>query len=113
MREAVARSTAQLSRDLWVRAVVVRTEGGPSASFVSATRPAAPVVALSRSEAICRRLNLLWGVVPRLVDEFDFERPHGIARRLACELGLAQEGQTILLLAGFGKNEPMITVLPV
>jgi pyruvate kinase len=111
--EAVARSTAQLSRDLRVRAVAVRSEGGASAAFVSATRPAAPVVALTVDETVCRRLNLLWGVVPRRIDAFDFERPQCTARRLACELGLAEEGQTILLLAGFGKREPMITVLPV
>jgi pyruvate kinase len=63
--------------------------------------------------AVCRRLNLLWGVVPRLVDASDFERPQGVARRLARELGLAREGQFILLLAGFGEGEPMITALPV
>jgi hypothetical protein len=32
---------------------------------------------------------------------------------LAQCLGLAVEGQVILLLAGFGKNEPHITVLSV
>ncbi len=113
LREAVARATAQLSRDLRVRAVAVRTSGGISAAFVSATRPAAPVVALTMDEAVCRRLNLLWGVVPRRVNACDFERPQDAGRRLACELGLAEEGQVILLLAGFGQGEPMITVLPV
>ena len=47
LRSAVARSVARLSRDLQVRAVVVRTKEGTSASVVSATRPAAPVVALT------------------------------------------------------------------
>ena len=86
---------------------------GTSAAFVAATRPAAPMVALTMDPDVCRRLTLFWGVVPRLIDAFDFERPQGIARRTACELGLAEEGQIILLLAGFGKREPMITVLPV
>jgi pyruvate kinase len=113
LRQAVARSTAQLSRDLRVRAVAVRTLGGISAAVVAGMRPAAPVVALTMDAAVSRRLNLLWGVVPRCIDAFDFERPQGIARRLACELGLAQQGQVILLVSGFGKDEPMITVLPV
>ncbi len=113
LRRAVARSTAQLSRDLRVRAVAVRTLGGISAEVVAATRPAAPVLALTMDEAVCRRLNLLWGVVPRHIDPLDFERPQAVARRLACELGLAEEGQVILLVAGFGRDEPMITVLPV
>jgi pyruvate kinase len=113
LRQAVARSTAQLSRDLQVRAVVVRTRGGTSAAIVAATRPAAPVVALTMDPEVYRRLNLLWGVVPRLIEPVDFERPQGIARRLVSELGLADDGQFILLVAGFGKREPMITVLPV
>ena len=114
LRLAVARSMAQLSRDLQVRAVVVRTQEGTSAAVVSAaTRPAAPVVALTMDARLCRRMNLLWGVVPRRIEPDEFERPADAARRLACELGLAEKGQVMLLLAGFGKGEPSITVLPV
>jgi pyruvate kinase len=113
LRLAVARSTAQLSRDLQVRAVVVRTESGPSALVIAATRPAAPIIALTRDERVCRRMNLLWGVIPQMIDAAEFDRPQAVARRRACELALAEEGQTILLLAGFGKGEPMITVLPI
>ncbi len=113
LREAVARSTAQLSRDLKVRAVVVRTQHGTSAEVVAATRPAAPIVALTTDPCVYRRMNLLWGVLPRLIDSAEFDRPQHVARRQACALDLAEEGQTILLLAGFGRGEPTITVLPV
>jgi hypothetical protein len=60
-----------------------------------------------------RRMNLLWGVIPRLIDAAEYTRPQDAAQRHARELNLAQEGQTILLLAGFGSGEPTITVLPV
>lgn len=113
LRIAVARSTAQLSRDLRVRAIVVRTKHGTSAEVVAATRPAAPIVALTMDPLVYRRMNLLWGVVPRLIDAAEFERPQRVARQHAQALQLAEEGQTILLLAGFGSGEPMITVLPV
>jgi pyruvate kinase len=113
LREAVARSTAQLSRDLQVRAVVVRTQHGTSAEVVAATRPAAPVIALTMDPCVHRRMNLLWGVLPRLIDAAEFSQPQSVARRQARELGLAEPGQMILLLAGFGGGEPMITVLPV
>ncbi len=113
LREAVARSTAQLSRDLRVRAVVVRTQHGTSAEVVAATRPSAPILALTMDPCVYRRMNLLWGVIPRLIDASEFAHPQEVARRHACELELADEGQTILLLAGFGGGEPMITVLPV
>jgi pyruvate kinase len=113
LRVAVARSTAQLSRDLRVRAVAVRTLHRTSAEVVAATRPAAPVLALTMDLQVYRRMNLLWGVIPQLIDATEFDQPQAVARRRARELGLAQEGQTILLLAGFGQGEPMITVLTV
>jgi pyruvate kinase len=113
LREAVARSFAQLSRDLQVRAVVVRTQHGTSADVVAATRPAAPILALTMDPRVYRRMCLLWGVIPRLIDADEFNHPQESARRHARALNLAQDGQTILLLAGFGSGEPMITVLPV
>jgi pyruvate kinase len=113
LRSAVARSVAQLSRDLRVRAVVVRSISGTSAAVMAATRPSAPVLALSPDEAVCRRLNLLWGVVPHRIDAAEFENPRQAARRLTRELGLAREGDAILLLAGFGQHEPTVTVLTV
>jgi amidase len=36
-----------------------------------------------------------------------------VGRTNTSELGLARSGEVVLLLAGFGKGEPMITVLPV
>ncbi len=111
--EAVARATALLARNLHVPAILVRTESGVSAQAMAAARPAAPVVAMTRDPAVCRRLNLLWGVVPRLIEPRDFERPHVVARREARALGLAHEGQVILLVAGFSQREPSVTVLPV
>jgi hypothetical protein len=51
--------------------------------------------------------------VPRAVGAEEFGQPRIAARRLAVEEGLATEGDTILLLSGFGTNEPTVTVLPV
>ncbi len=113
LRTAVARSTAQLSRDLQVRAVVVRTVKGLSAEVVAATRPAAPTIALTMDPRVYRRMNLLWGVIPQLIDRAEFDQPEEVARRRARELKLAEEGQTILMLAGFGQGKPTITVLPI
>jgi pyruvate kinase len=111
--EAVARSTALLSRDLRVRAVAVRVTTGLSVTIMAASRPAAPVIGFTTDPALCRQLNLLWGVIPCLIDEEEFARPSEAARRLARDLGLAQPGDVILLLSGFGKNEPTVNVLPI
>jgi pyruvate kinase len=112
LRSAVSRSTAQLSRDLHVRAVAVRTRMGASARTVAATRPAAPIIAMTMDAVIARRLNLLWGVIPCVVTAEEFAEPQPLARQLAEEMGLAEYGHHILMVTGFGRGEPTITVLP-
>lgn len=113
VRKAVAKSTAQLSRDLQVRAIAVRTRNGRSAQIVAATRPAAPILALTTDQAVARRINLLWGVIPCSVSAADYNHPEDTARNLSRNLGLSGDGQYILLVGGFGKGHPAVTVLPI
>ncbi len=113
LRPALARSLAQLSRDLKVPAVVVRSQTGTSARVVSATRPAAPIVVLSTEEKTARRLNLVWGLLPQVVGTAQFEQPRPTARQIVAQLGLAQAGEMILLLSGVASDEPSVTVLKV
>jgi pyruvate kinase len=113
--QAISRATAQLSRDLRVRAIVVLSRSGTSAAVVAAARPAAPVVAATMDAATCRRMSLLWGVVPIQVESDD--HPSALARRLARQLSLADEGHVILTVAGFARaateTAPTISVLTV
>ncbi len=111
--EAMARSTAQLCRDLGVRAVFVITTKGASAGVVSATRPSAPIVAMTRDDAVARRMALEWGVVARVLPADVLADPRQAAREEAQALGVATEGQYVLLLSGFGKGQPMLSVVRV
>ena len=115
--DAVARSTALLSRDLMVRAIVVISGGGMSATTVSSARPAAPVLAVSANPQTCRRMNLMWGVIPVLAEDEDLAQPVELSRRLVGDLELAKEGEFVLLVQGFHenprKNAPSITLLSV
>jgi pyruvate kinase len=111
LRHALAHATADLSADLRVEAIIVRTQKGTSAGVMSSSRPAAPIVVLTHDEKVARRLNLSWGTIPCVISEEEYAHPQQAARRFAADLGLAEKGETILLLTGFGKNEPSITVL--
>jgi len=111
LRRAVAKSTAQLCKDLRVRAVLVRSKGGTSAAQVSSYRPSAPIVALTTDARVARRMNLLWGVIPRVITAEEFEKPKTTARQQADALGLVEPGQQLLLLSGLGKQEPSLTAL--
>jgi pyruvate kinase len=115
--DAVARASAQLSRDLRVRGILAISHSGMSAATMSSARPAAPVVSLSSSAASCRRMSLMWGVVPHLVQDEDLTDAIDMARDRAQALGLAKRGEFVLLVRGFNadavKNTPSITLLRV
>ena len=111
----MAKAMAQLSRDLQVRAIVVISRSGRTCSVMSASRPAAPIVATSPDPGTSRRMALLWGAIAQVVEEKEFDRPEELARRLSRELGLASAGQCVLLVRGFGmdpaRDTPSITVV--
>ncbi|MSR36581.1 MAG: hypothetical protein EXR95_08060 [Gemmatimonadetes bacterium] len=109
LEDAVARATAELSRDLMVRAIVVFTGTGWSAGMVAAARPQAPIIAVSANAGTRRRTNLLWGVVPMAGDLTDPALLHEEARRVARDSGLALEGEHILRVWGF-HSEPRLNV---
>ena len=115
VREAVANATAQLSRELLVRAIVV-VDGGRSLSFMSSARPAAPVVGASSDAAEHAMACLEWGVIPVDVGEDDPTLPN-VAGRIVRDLDLAVPGDRILVVRGFstepGQNMPSVTVVSV
>jgi pyruvate kinase len=90
----------------------VISKSGRTAQVMSASRPAAPIVGTSPDQGTCRKTAVLWGLVPRLVEERDFDRPEELARQLARDLGLGSEGQSVLLVRGFG-GDPSITVVTI
>ena len=93
------------------------SQSGMSAVTISAARPWAPVVGITSNEAVCRRMNLMWGVIPVVASDVGVVNPNQVARRTARELELADEGQYILLVRGFhhdpDMNTPSITLLAV
>ena len=115
--DAVASATARLVTDLRAHAVMVISVHGMTAATISAARPAAPVVAISSELQTCRRMSLMWGMIPHYVDSVGAENPNQIARRVARELGLAKEGGFVVMVRGFNAdpaiNSPSITVLQV
>src|SRR5690606_10081807 len=113
----MANATAHMSKDLMAHAVLVISQSGMSAATVSSARPAAPVVGITRNPDACRRMALLWSVIPVLVSEAGHENPNRLAKQVARDLGLAAPGEYVLLVRGFSSNPefntPSITALTV
>ena len=64
--DAVANSVSQLAHDLKVRAVVVISKSGATAATMSSARPAAPVIAITKTRDVCQKILMYWGVIPIL-----------------------------------------------
>mgnify|MGYP001167785945 CR=1 FL=1 len=113
--DAIADAAARLVYDLQARAVLVISRTGMSAVTVSAARPPAPVVGITGDADTCRRMNLMWGLIPVVADDVRHANANEIARRTARDLGLAADGQRLLLVRGFSSapqyNTPSITIL--
>jgi len=106
VQECLGIATAQLSRDLMARCIFVPTDSGYSARIISADRPAAPIIALTHSEAVRRKLNLLWGVYPHLAGKSPnvteaLKVGENIIRD---ELKLAGRGDYILMVSNVGSR---------
>ncbi len=104
VQDAVSAAIAQLSRDLMVRCIVAETRTGRTAFVVSSDRPSAPIIALTPSVPVLRRLELLWGVVPNLMAgrRFRVEKSIAFAEKFMMGLKLAKSGDYLLMVRGIG-----------
>lgn len=60
--QAVAEASCRTATTLKAKAIVVFTRSGSTAALLSAFRPTTPIIALTASPAVRRRLSIFWGV---------------------------------------------------
>ncbi len=95
---ARARSTACL---------VAYTNSGGTARRVARERPAHPILAITDDLRVARSLGLVWGLEPRVAAQPpDIETMTNEAARMAADLGLADPGARVLIVAGPPKGAP-------
>ena len=77
------------------------THSGSTARRVSKGRPKVPILALTSSELVSRRLQLCWGVqVCQVVEPSSVEALFAIGAKLPKSLGLAKTGDLVVITAG-------------
>ena len=69
--QAITDAAMKISDTLEISAIVAFTRTGFTAELLSKGKPSAPVIAISNSAEVCRKLGLLWGIEPFFMD-FDF-----------------------------------------
>lgn len=107
---ALAHGVNVVVNDLDAKVMGVWSQWGGGARYLSQNRPSIPILAASSDPAMLRRMTLLYGVVPVLMDQpssledFANKIDHFIR-----DQGWAQEGDQVVLLAGEPIGTPGVT----
>lgn len=100
--EAISYSACRTSNVLNAKAIVAATTSGSTAKLISKYRPKCPIIAITPNEYVLRSLNLTFGIIPKLCDQFETtDEIIQEARKVAKNLSCANEGDDILIAAGF------------
>ncbi|HSG54863.1 MAG TPA: pyruvate kinase, partial [Paracoccaceae bacterium] len=105
--DALAHACMTIGDTIALNAICVFTDSGSSARRVARERPAVPLMVLTPSIKVARRLSLLWGahaVTTR--DIGSFEEMIAKGKRMALRHGFGGAGERLAMLAGvpFGKS---------
>jgi pyruvate kinase len=101
INDATARAACQIADQIGAKAIVAFTAGGMTAMRVSKYRPTQPIIAVTPSETVMRRLSLVWGVhaVQRPKPK-RLEKVFDLAVEVAMGLGVVVKGDRLVLTAG-------------
>ena len=110
--DALAQACASIAKTVAIAGVVVFTGSGSTARRVARERPDAPMLVLTPSSRIARRLALLWGAhAVSTKDIGSFEEMIAKGKRMALRHGFGTAGSKLIALAGVPFGTPGSTNL--
>ncbi len=99
--DAVSQATCEIADELNAKAIAPATVSGYTARMIARHRPATPILVITPSETVRRRLALVWGVQCALApDAQTTDALIAAAERAAGAAGLAGPGDVIVITAG-------------
>jgi pyruvate kinase len=112
--EAVSQAAITMAQHLGAAAVLTLTESGFTSRSISKYRPECPILAVSASERVVRRLALNWGVTAiRFEGERSDEAMIEFALERARELGYVRRGDVVVVTAGLHRRTGSTNVIRV
>ncbi|MCM2584968.1 pyruvate kinase [Lactiplantibacillus plantarum] len=104
--ETIGIAIARAAKNLNIKTIVAATESGYTAKMISKYRPNADILAITFDERTQRGLMVNWGVQPIVAEKPETtDDMFDLAASKAVELGLAKEGDLILITAGVPVGE--------
>lgn len=99
--DAISQSVSHTAANLRVSAILTPTQSGHSARTISKYRPEAPIIAVTFSEKVLRRLSLTWGVYPVLSEQaHTTDEILDTAINKGLETNLFKRGSKVIITAG-------------
>lgn len=99
--DAISFAACELAKDLKAKAILASTASGTTARLLSRFRPAVPIIAITTREHTKRRLCLIWGVLPFLVDGLkSVDQMLELVKMMAVEKGHLSSGDRLVITAG-------------
>lgn len=103
--DVISLGTCTAAADLEASAIITATQTGSTARTVSKYRPKAPVIAVTPSEKVARKLAMSWGVHPIISDKFgSTDELISTSVDKALEAGYVQKGDLVVVAAGVPTN---------
>ncbi len=98
---AISAAVSSIARQINAAAILPLTKSGATANNVSKFRPATPVLAVTNEQSVARRLQLVWGVTPLLIEnQTTTSKTFDDAMNLAKEMNLLKQGDIVVETAG-------------
>jgi len=99
--DAISFAACELARDLDAKAILASTASGTTAGLLSRFRPSVPIIAVTTREETKRRLCLVWGVVPFLIDGLtSVDEMLEVVKTMAVKQGYLTSGDRLVITAG-------------
>ncbi|MFP2924391.1 pyruvate kinase [Pyxidicoccus sp. 3LG] len=105
--DVIARVACEAAKASGATLIAAFTLSGVTARLLAHYRPPVPIVAFSPNQEVRRRLALLWGVVPRVLEPI--QETEAMVRRVEEELlarGLGRKGDRIVIVFGAPVGQP-------
>ncbi len=98
---AISAAVSNIARQLDAGAIIPLTKSGSTARNVSKFRPPTPILATTTERSVARRLQLVWGVTPLVVNNDErTARTFSLAMQIAQEMGILNQGDLVVQTAG-------------
>ncbi len=108
--DAIAAAACQVARTIRAQAIVALTASGSTAMRVAREKPDCPIIGLTTSVTVARRLAAVWGVHASLTKEVhSMTQAVENALKIARLEGFAKKGEEIVVVAGVPFGQPGTT----